>query len=128
MILRPADRDTLKRTGLPFKVNFANGFNMVQIAEYPTGPGFVPDKVTILLRLPPGFPDVGPDMFWVDPPVRLASGGAIAGTHYMETHLDRQWQRWSRHVIGNWRPGIDNLATYLAYIRRCFDQERKGRR
>jgi ADP-ribose pyrophosphatase YjhB (NUDIX family) len=23
---------------------------------------------------------------------------------------------------GQWRPGIDNLATYLAYIRRCLDQ------
>jgi Prokaryotic E2 family E len=126
-MLRPADRETLKRLGLPFKVSWQHGFTMVQIQDYPVGPGLVPDKVTILLRLPTGFPDVHPDMFWVDPPVRLASGGAIRGTEYMETHLDRQWQRWSRHVIGNWRPGMDNLSTYLAYIRRCFDQE-KGRR
>lgn len=126
MMLRPADRETLKRLGLPFKVSFTSGFTMVQIIDYPLGPGLEPDKVTILLRLPPGFPDVYPDMFWVDPPVRTARGGAIRGTEYMEKHLDRSWQRWSRHVISNWRPGIDNLATYLAYIRRCFDQE-KGR-
>lgn len=127
MMLRPADRETLKRFGLPFKVSWKNSFTMVQIEDYPLGPGFVPAAVTILLRLPAGFPDVAPDMFWVDPPVRLSSGAAIAGTQYMETHLDKQWQRWSRHVISNWRPGIDNLSTYLAYVRRCFDQE-AGRR
>jgi Prokaryotic E2 family E len=126
MMLRPADRDTLKRLGLPFKVNSQGGFTMVQIQNYKPGPGLRPDEVTILLRLPAGFPDVYPDMFWVDPPVQHTSGRPIAGTSYMETHLDRQWQRWSRHVIYDWRPGIDNLSTYLAYVRRCFDQE-KGR-
>lgn len=126
MMLRPADRDALKRLGLPFKVSWQGGFTMVQIERYPPGPGLQPGEVTILLRLPAGFPDVYPDMFWVDPPVRLASGRQIAGTGYMETHLDRSWQRWSRHVISDWRPGIDNLSTYLAYVRRCFDQE-KGR-
>jgi hypothetical protein len=127
MMLRPADRDALKRFGLPYKVSWLGGFTMVQIQDYPLGEGLSPDTVTILLRLPAGFPDVYPDMFWVDPPVRLASGATIRGTEVTETHLDRQWQRWSRHVIGNWRPGIDNLSTYLAYIRRCFDQE-TGRR
>jgi hypothetical protein len=126
MMLRSADRDALKRLGLPFKVSWQGGFTMVQIEDYPPGPGLLPDRVTVLLRLPAGFPDVYPDMFWVDPPIRRPSGGAIAGTQAMETHLGRQWQRWSRHVIHNWRPGIDNLTTYLAYVRRCFDQE-KGR-
>jgi hypothetical protein len=125
-MLRSVDRDALKRLGLPFKVSWKGGFTMIQIENYPLGSGLRPDEVTVLLRLPAGFPDVYPDMFWVDPPVQLPSGRAIAGTQYMETHLDRQWQRWSRHVIGDWRPGIDNLATYLAYVRRCFDQE-KGR-
>ncbi len=126
-MLRSADRETLKRLGFPFKVSLSGGFTTVQIIDFPLGPGLQPDKVTILIRLPPGFPDVGPDMFWVDPPVRTATGAAIRGAEYMETHLDRSWQRWSRHVMRNWRPGIDNLATYIAYIERCFDQE-KGRR
>jgi len=126
-MLRPADRETLRGLGLKYKVSFTNGFDMIQIMDYELGPGLQPAKVTILIRLPLGFPDVGPDMFWVDPPVRTASGAAIRGTEYMEHHLDRTWQRWSRHVMRNWRPGIDNLATYIAYIKRCFDQE-KGRR
>jgi hypothetical protein len=83
--------------------------------------------VTLLLRLPAGFPDVHPDMFWLDPPVQTVTGLPIAGTQVHEVHLGRSWQRWSRHVIGNWRPGIDNLSTYLAYIRRCLDQEQGGR-
>jgi len=46
----------------------------------------------------------------------------IPGTETREIHLGRSWQRWSRHIQGQWRPGIDNLATYLAYVRRCLDR------
>jgi hypothetical protein len=126
-MLRPADAEALKRLGLSYKVSWQNGFTLLQIRDYPTGEGLAPDRVTLLLRLPAGFPDVHPDMFWVDPPLHAASGGMIAGTQVQETHLGRSWQRWSRHVIGNWRPGIDNLSTYLAYVRRCLDQEQASR-
>ena len=54
-MLRPADRETLKRLGYPFKVSISGGFTTVQIIDVPLGPGLQPDKVTILLRLPPGF-------------------------------------------------------------------------
>jgi hypothetical protein len=90
MMLLPADRDALKRFGLPFKVSWQGGFIMVQIEDYPLGPGLLPEQVTILIRLPPEFPDVYPDMFWVYPPVRRPSEGLIAGTQCMETHLVRQ--------------------------------------
>jgi hypothetical protein len=126
-MLRPADAEALKRLGLPYKVNWQNGFTLLQIKDYPAGAGLTPDRVTLLLRLPTGFPDVYPDMFWLDPPVQTVTGRPIAGTQVHEVHLGRSWQRWSRHVIGNWRPGIDNLSTYLAYVRRCLDQEQGGR-
>lgn len=126
-MLREEDATALKRLGLPYKENWQNGMTLLQIRNYPVGEGLTPDHVTVLVRLPSGFPDVAPDMFWVDPPVFTASGHQIAGTKYQEMYLGRHWQRWSRHVIYNWRPGIDNLGTYLAYIKRCFDQER-GRR
>ena len=81
-----------------------------------------PRTSTLLLRLPPGFPDAGPDMFWLDPPVSRPASGPIPGTESREPYLGRTWQRWSRHIQNQWRPSIDNLETYLVYVRRCLDQ------
>lgn len=122
MELRPDDQEALEQLGRPADVVVDGGFVTLVIHEYPLPAGIEPRSTTLLLRLPPGFPDAAPDMFWVDPPVRGPGGAAIPGTESSQTFLDRTWQRWSRHIQGQWRPGVDNLATYLAYVRRCFDQ------
>jgi hypothetical protein len=81
--------------------------------------GFDRAQSDLLLRLNPGYPDVPPDMWWFDPPVRLPDGGRIEATDYTENHLGRSWQRWSRHLdAGQWRSGIDSLETFIALIRR----------
>lgn len=41
-------------------------------------------------------------------------------TELTETYLGRSWQRWSRHIGNGWRPGIDDLRSYLAYITTCL--------
>lgn len=123
-MLRPADAATLQELRRPYSLTTEAGFTLVQIDDYPVGEGLVPARTTLLLRLPPGFPDATPDMFWTDPPVEPAAGGTVPGTEHRETHAGRVWQRWSRHIQGQWRPGVDNLATYLAYVRRCLDQAR----
>lgn len=84
--------------------------------------GMIPEKSTMLVRLPPGFPDAAPDMFWLDPAVHGSDGRVFPGTEASQIFIGRTWQRWSRHIQQEWRPGIDNLATYMAYIRRCLDQ------
>lgn len=121
-MLRPADAATLDDLGLPCEFVAEAGFTMLQINNYPVGSGLAPERATMLLRLPPGFPDATPDMFWFDPPLTTTIGAAIPGTELREIHLGRSWQRWSRHIQGQWRPGVDNLATYMAYVRRCLDQ------
>jgi len=115
-----SDRDQayLDSLGYTYTVELVDGFVHLVLAAFPT-PGLDHDAVDLLLRLPFGFPDATPDMFWVAP--ALTSGGAaIAGTEVTETHIGRSWQRWSRHIGGQWRPGIDNLETYLAYVRRAL--------
>jgi hypothetical protein len=58
-------------------------------------------------------------MWWFSPPLRFADGRVIPATESMETHLGRQWQRWSRHFNpGQWNSGIDGLESYIALIRR----------
>jgi hypothetical protein len=98
------------------------GFHCVVIRELPLPPGYGQSTTNLLLRLPPGFPDASPDMWWCDPPVRLASSGAFPrGAELMETHLGRTWQRFSRHFQpGQWRSGESGLATFVAVIRRDF--------
>jgi hypothetical protein len=121
-MLRPADAKVLIDLALPYETGDEAGFTTIMIRDYPTGPNMAPQRTTLLLRLPPGFPDATPDMFWLDPPITTTAGAVIPGTEVRESHLDRTWQRWSRHIQGQWRPGIDNLATYLAYIRCCIDR------
>lgn len=120
-MLRPEDAQALDGLGLPYTALSEGGFVNVIIDGYPVGATVTPVHSTLLLRLPLGFPDATPDMFWFDPPLTAAAGGVIAGTEAREPHAGRIWQRWSRHIQGQWRPGVDNLSTYLAYVRRCVD-------
>ncbi len=121
-MLRTADASALDDLCLPYALAAEAGFTLVEVTDYPVGAGLAPQRSTLLLRLPPGFPDATPDMFWFDPALTTAVGVTIPGTETREIHLGRSWQRWSRHIQGQWRPGIDNLATYLAYVRRCLDR------
>ncbi len=97
------------------------GMVCITISSYPLADGLAPDKSDLLIRLPAGFPDVGPDMFWFGAPVTLAGGAAIPQTQVMESHLGTTWQRWSRHIGGDWRPGIDNLRSYMRYVQTSIE-------
>lgn len=81
--------------------------------------GYDPTVADLLVRLPAGYPDVAPDMWWFDPAVRLAGGVTIQATEVTEHHLGRSWQRWSRHFdAGQWQSGVDGLESFLALIQR----------
>ncbi len=89
--------------------------------------GLTPRATTLLLRLPAGFPDSPPDMFWCDPPLRLSNGSYPRAAENMEPYLNRIWQRFSRHLAsGSWRPGQDNLRTWLAIVRRALQDAAAG--
>lgn len=122
MVLRPTDQAVLDELDRPYEVGSDGAFVTIVVSAFQLPRGIQPEQSDLLLRLPPGFPDAAPDMFWLEPAVSGPDGVVIAGTESREVYLDRTWQRWSRHIAGQWRPGIDNLGTYLAYIRRCFDQ------
>lgn len=117
-VLREQDQSFLDSLGYSYTVEVSDGFVNVVLANFPT-PGLDLRRVDLLLRLPMGFPDATPDMFWLSPAL-TANGAAIPGTEVTENHVGRVWQRWSRHIGGQWRPGVDNLETYLAYVRRAL--------
>jgi len=78
--------------------------------------------VDVLVILPPGYPDVAPDMFFCDPWLTLVSVGRYP-TCADQTHafMGRQWQRWSRHNP-NWRPGVDGLHTMIKRIEHALQE------
>jgi hypothetical protein len=119
-MLRADDQEFLERLGLPFQIVPDGGLVCVVISNWPLPAGYTPAATDLLLRLVPGFPDVPPDMYWCDPPVRIAATGQLpVAAELMEQYLGRTWQRFSRHLTqGHWAPGRDNLASYLALIRR----------
>jgi Prokaryotic E2 family E len=88
----------------------------VVIYGYELPHGYVPRRVDLLLRLAAGFPDAAPDMFWTEPVVLYEDGTAPPATGDRLDYGGRIWQRWSRHLAQAWRPGIDNLQSYLRLI------------
>lgn len=88
----------------------------VVLPEFNLPDGFEPRVVDLLLRLPFGFPETQPDMFWVDPHVTLHGAQPEACTE-VGAYLGRSWMRFSRHLPdGVWRPGIDDLRAYMSLI------------
>jgi hypothetical protein len=115
--LLPADAQALIDRGLTYNSIDDSGMTCVVISSWQLPSGLDHSESDLLLRLPAGFPDVAPDMWWFSPAVRLANGGVIPATEVVETHLGREWQRWSRHLQpGQWQSGVDALENYLALI------------
>lgn len=114
-LLPDADIAHLKVRGLTWSASFNGQMIDLIIHHYPVPAGYDQTSVDLLLQLPGSWPDGTPDMFYVDPHLRLAPSGAVprAADHF-PTIGGRQWQRWSRHFQAAWRPGIDGVATYLA--------------
>lgn len=119
-MLRPEDEVYLHSHQVDYEIiDDPQGTHLIlKQVRLPTG--LTPDAVDILVTLPPGFNDIGPDMFWCDPFVARADGQGIPATESRLEFHGRTWQRWSRHIGGSWRPGIDNVATYVAYVKRAL--------
>jgi hypothetical protein len=81
--------------------------------------GFTPAATNLMVRIPPQYPMTPLDMWYCDPPIRLSATGQFAqASEVMEAHLGRSWQRFSRHLNGGWRAGVDNLRSFFALIQR----------
>src|SRR5258708_5149740 len=122
-MLLPEDEAYLKRIGNDHSVEPEAGFVCVVIKNYRLPSGYAIPQTDLLIRLPGGFPDAPPDMWWCSPEVRLISGAYAPNTEANENHLGRQWQRWSRHFQpGQWSPGRSGLESYLATVRGDFEK------
>lgn len=121
-MLRPTDAEVLDDLGLDYDVETEDRHTCIILSNFPLPTGLAPDTTDLLIRLPPGFPDVAPDMFWCAERIMNApSGTQPPQTQVQQLICRRQWWRWSRHLNGNWKP-TDDLRTFLKYIDTCFSE------
>ncbi len=112
------DREFLAEKEYEIDIAVVGGALHVVIHEFELLAAYIPSRVDLLVILPAGYPNASPDMFWTDPAVRLANGASPHRADVYENYGNRRWQRWSRHRIQAWRPGIDGLRSHIGAIRR----------
>ena len=118
MSLPAADITYLSSLGLEHRIEAEAGMTCVVLRRWSLPAGFNYPAADVLVRLPQGYPDTAPDMWWFSPPIKTASGVALPNTDVFQDFLGRQWQRWSRHLTpGQWQSGIDGLESYFTLIR-----------
>lgn len=124
-MLDEEDRGWLAEQKLEFEATEEGGHTILILKGFALPIGFDHEHTDLLVRLPAGFPDTAPDMFWVDPQIRLTKTGAVPrAAEVTETIAGRQWQRFSRHFSGSpWRPGIDSLPSWILCIRSLLQQD-----
>jgi hypothetical protein len=84
-----------------------------------SGGGFAPTRTDLMIRIPAQYPMTPLDMWYCDPPIRIAATGQYArASEVMERHMSRIWQRFSRHLNGTWKPGLDSLRSFFVLIQR----------
>ncbi|PQA85923.1 hypothetical protein CW354_20320 [Marinicaulis flavus] len=124
-LIPSADRSFLESHDVAFEVLNEGGKIAVILEDFPLPDGkFDHATADILIILPPGYPDVAPDMFYTSPRLKLASiGREPRAANAAYDFGGRTWQRWSRHCNA-WRPGIDGLQTMVARVRRALEEAR----
>lgn len=112
--------EALRQNGKELEVREADGLIYVIVRDYPLPVGYNNPHTRLLLKIPLSYPNGSPDMFWVDPDLRLASGGSQASTT-IENILGEPWLRFSWHPK-KWNPVQDNLNTFMEFVNRRLMQ------
>lgn len=110
-----ADVEALRSDGHDVEAHEEGGMANALIHGYSVPAGFSKPTTELLIRAPMSYRNGKPDMFWTDTDLVLANGGTPQNADQIETHLERQWRRFSWHP-SNWNPGSDDLRTYLEFI------------
>lgn len=105
----------------------------VLLPSFPFPVAYNPRVANLLIRLPAGYAEVKPDMFWTNPDVKLVSGAwPTACEHHelpgsgdgVEAYNNVTWQRWSRHSApADWRSGIDGLRSFVGAIKNELERQ-----
>jgi hypothetical protein len=117
-VLPEGDVQHLGVAGFPWETVRDGALGRLVVHDFPVPAGFKPDRVSLNLRIEPGYPETQIDMVYFFPALALLDQRAIAQTAG-DQFDGKTWQRWSRHRTAQnpWRPGIDGVGTHIALIR-----------
>lgn len=120
----PKDQDELDCDGWKWETVRDGGNQWLIIHDFPLPEGYVQSTAQMAILIPPSYPDVELEMFYVSPPLQRRAGGTINATQGVQSIRGSQFQRWSRHRVPSaWQTGVDNIATHLGFINRCLRNE-----
>ena len=112
-------------------VEHGDDLNWVHLPTFPLPPGRFNKVITRLVFLiPPGYPQTGPDNFFVDGDLRLQDGSAAPGYNQGaksgsgQCPLPGDWGWFSWHA-NPWRPAAaiehgDNLLAFVRSVSECL--------
>jgi len=121
------DRQYLKSTGWTWEVHSDGGVNWLVIYGYPVPEGYNFKTTDVSLRLECNYPEAQIDMAYFGNHLALEGGGQI-GALTDSSHLNRVWQRWSRHRTQQnpWRIGVDCVETHMTLVHHWLEKELNG--
>lgn len=120
--LPEADREYLTSKGVNFEEVETDGKKAVILRGRPLpAERFDTKLVDVLILLPSGYPDIGPDMFYLLPWVKIVPANTFPKAADQPLDFNGQrWQRWSRHNT-DWRPGIDGMWTMIKRVEHALE-------
>ncbi len=123
--LMEKDSVYLNNLGVQWDTLVDSGRRWLVIRDYILPSGFNHAVVDVAIDIPTSYPYAELDMFYCDPPLRLASGELIAQTMTKVLIDGKSFQRWSRHLNGatRWNPLTDSVITQMAVIEESLFRE-----
>jgi hypothetical protein len=115
---------SLRGEGYSVEIVEAEGVVNLVFENYFLPPIYNKPSTILLLRIPESYPNGNPDMFWTETDLLCVNGQIPNTAETIETHLGKQWRRFSWHPQG-WNPGIGNLSMYLEFVNSGFQKAGK---
>jgi len=93
-----------------------SGACLIVIPNFKLSNGWSHQSTTVKFLAPVGYPFAKPDCFWIEPTVRLKSGGMPQNCNISaipEVNVNHLWFSWH---VAQWNPNRDNLLTFVRVI------------
>jgi len=114
-VVSEAEEDRLRAARLGAQVlRRPDGTTIVVVPDVALPAGWRHPLTCVRWLLTPAYPAGQPDCFFADLDLRLASGGMPANTGVQT--LDGESLLWFSWHLQAWRPGRDDLLTYLRFV------------
>jgi hypothetical protein len=123
--LPEGDREHLEARGRPWEAVVQGSSQWLLVHEFEVPEGYNHERATAALLIPPQYQDAQIDMVYFSPPMARKDGKPIPKADHNVTIGGVVFQRWSRHHNGEdpWRPGVDDVGTYLLRVTEWLRRE-----